>query len=51
MVEAAKMANKMAANCTKYRVIGNVALMLQVADCLEKVTEVCSESRTKDKLN
>ena len=47
------MANKMAANCTKYSAIGNVALMLQVidADCFEKMPEVCSESRMKDKLN
>ena len=46
------MANKIAANCIKYRAIGNVALMLQVivADCFEKVPEICSESRMKDKL-
>ena len=37
------MVNKMAANCTKYHVIGKVALMLQVivADCFEKVPEIC----------
>ena len=47
------MANKMAANYTKYRVIGNVALMLLVvvADCFEKVPEICSEYRMKDKPN
>ena len=38
IAEAAKTATKKAANCTKYRVIGNVALMLQVivADYFEK---------------
>ena len=43
----------MAANYTKYCVIGNVALLLQVivADCFEKVPEICSDSRMKNKLN
>ena len=47
------MATKMAANCAKYCVIGNLAMILQVivADCLEKVPEIYTESRMTDKLN
>ena len=47
------MATKMAANCAKYCVIGNLALLLQVlvAGCFEKVPNIYTESRMKDKLN
>ena len=47
------MATKMAANCAKYCVIGNLALILQVivADCFEKIREIYTESRMKDKLD
>ena len=47
------MATKMAVNCAKYCVIGNLALVLQVivAYCFEKVPHIYTESRMKDKLN
>ena len=46
------MANKMAANCAKYCVIGNLALILQVivAICFGKEPNIYTESRMKDKL-
>ena len=48
------MATKMAAICAKYCVIDNLALILPViivADCFEKVPDIYTESRIKDKLN
>ena len=47
------MTTKMAANCAKYCVIGNLAHILQVivADCFENVPDIYIESRMKDKLN
>ena len=43
------MATKMAANCAKCYVIGNLAPILQVivADCFEKVPDIYTESRMK----
>ena len=47
------MATKMAASCAKYCVIGNLVHILQVigADCFEKVPDINTESRMKNKLN
>ena len=46
------MATKIAPNCAKYCVIGNLVIILQVivADCFEKVPDIYTESRMKDKL-